>query len=158
VADYGMLAEKAKLRQDAEKLSTDRDRDLTVDPKAFFEKVRSHLFEEMDKANAELSKRGADHIGQNHLAGFDNEMFLTFGTDLLCRVTLNTLVGGCRITVVLSGPPNGYELSRKEYPFDSDGPSAEMLLAQTAGFSVVDTRPKKIAVDIISNLLAGKFN
>jgi hypothetical protein len=153
-----MLADRAKLRQDAEKSSIDRDRDLTVDPKAFFEKVRMHLFEEMKKANFELRKRGADRIGQNHLPGFDNEMFLTFGTDLLCRVTLNTMAGGYRITAVLSGPPNGYELSRKEYPFDSEGASAQMFLAKTAGFSLVDTRPKKIAVDIISSLLAGRFS
>jgi hypothetical protein len=153
VVDYGKLADKAKLRQNAENPRTDK-----VAPKAFFEKVRVHILDEMKKANAELQKRGADHIGQNHLAGFDNEMFLTFGTDLLCRVTLNTLVGGCRITAVLSGPPNGYELSRKEYPFDSNGTSAQMLLAKAAGFSVVDPRPKKIAVDIISSILAGKFN
>jgi hypothetical protein len=153
VVDYGKLADKAKLRQDAENLPTEE-----VAPKAFFEKVRVHLFQEMKKANAELQKRGADHIGQNHLPGFDNEMFLTFGTDLLCRVTLNTLVGECRITAVLSGPPNGSELSRKEYPFDSNAASAKMLLAQAAGFSVVDTRPREIAVDIISSILAGKFN
>jgi hypothetical protein len=158
MVDYGKLADRAKSRQDAENLSTNRDRKPKVIPKAFFEKVRTHLFEEMNKANVELSKRGADRIGQNHLAGFDNEMFLTFGTDLLCRVTLNTMVGGCRITAVLSGPPNGYELSRKEYPFDCDGQSAEMILAKAAGFALVDTRPKKIAVDIISGILAGNFN
>jgi hypothetical protein len=153
MVDYGKLADKAKLRQDADSLNSDK-----VAPTVFFGKVRTHLFEEMSKANIELSKRGADRIGQNHLASFDNEMFLTFGTDLMCRVTLNTMAGGCRITAVLSGPPNGYELSRKEYPFDGDGPSAEMLLAKAAGFSVVDTRPKKIAVDIISSILAGRFN
>jgi hypothetical protein len=153
VVDYGKLADNAKLRQDAEHPPAD-----TVAPKAFFEKVRRHLFEEMNKANIELRKRGADRIGQNHLPGFDNEMFLTFGTDLLCRVTLKTMTGTCRITAVLSGPPNGYELSRKEFPFDNDGPSAKMLLAKAAWFSLIDTRPKKIAVDIISSILAGSFN
>jgi hypothetical protein len=59
---------------------------------------------------------------------------------------------------VLSGPPNGYELSRKEYPFNCDGISTEMLLVKAAGASVVNTLSKKIAVDIVSNLLAGKFN
>jgi hypothetical protein len=158
VVDYGKLADKAKLRQDAEKMPTDRDRKSKVAAKTFFEKVKTHLFEEMNKANVELSKRGADRIGQNHLAGFDNEMFLTFGTDLLCRVTLNTMAGGCRITAVLSGPPNGYELSRKEYPFDCNGISAEMLPGKTAGFSVANTLSMKIAVDIISSILSGKFN
>lgn len=153
MVDYGKLADRAKLRQDAENLHTDN-----VAPKKFFEKVRTHLFEEINKANIELSKRGAGRIGQNHLSGFDNEMFLTFGTNLLCRITLNTMVGGCRITAILIGPPNAYELSRREYPFDGDGPSAEMLLAKAAGFSVVDTRPKEIAVDIVSSILAGKFS
>jgi hypothetical protein len=153
VVDYGKLADKAKMRQKAEILPTEE-----VVPKAFFEKVRGQLLEEMNKANIELGKREAGSIGQNHLAGFDNEMFLTFGTDLLCRVTLNTMAGGCKITAVLSGPPNGYELSRKEYPFNCDGISTEMLLVKAAGASVVNTLSKKIAVDIISNLLAGKFN
>jgi hypothetical protein len=158
VVDYGKLAEKAKRRQDAENLPVAGNMEQKSNPKAFFERVRTQLLKEMDKANVELGKRGADRISQNHLAGFDNEMFLTFGTDLLCRVTLNTMAGGCRITAVLSGPPNGCELSRKEYPFDCDGVNAEMLLAKTAGFSLVDPLPKKIAVDIISSLLAGKFD
>jgi hypothetical protein len=158
MVDYGKLADGAKQRQDAENVSTVRNRELKVAPKAFFEKVRAHLFVEINKANAELLKRGIRYIDQNHLSGFDNEIFLTYGTDVLCRIMLNTLAGKCQITAISSGPPNGYELLRKEYPFNNDVSGTGMLLDKGAEFPAVEPRSEDIAVDIISSILVGKFD
>jgi hypothetical protein len=130
-------------------------RQLRADPCVFFARVRTQLLEEMKKANVELRKRGAAFLEQNHLPGFPNEMFLTYGTDSLCRVGLGILGGGCRVTAVISGPPNGYEISRKEYLCDQEGFCRE---ARPDGRAVVASHPDEIAVDIISGILRGKFD
>jgi hypothetical protein len=158
MVDYGKLAERAKQRQDAEIVHTGSGRELKVDPKVFFERVKAHILKEMNKANTELRKRGADCIGQNHLSGFDNEIFLTYGTSLLCRVTLNTSVGKCLVTAAISGPPNGYELSRREYPFNNDVLNMKMPQAPGAENATVEPYPEDIAVDIVSSILVGAFD
>jgi hypothetical protein len=155
VVDYAKLAGKAKGKQDEDKLAFDRHRKLRADPCAFFERVSGHLVEEMKKANVELRKRGAAVLGQNHLPNFVNEIFLTYGTDTLCRVGLGIIGGGCRVTAVISGPPNGYVISRKEYLCDQDAACQEV---RHAGRLAVASRPNEIAVDIISGILVGKFD
>jgi hypothetical protein len=110
----------------------------------------------MNRANVELSKRKAVGFSQSHMPGFDGEIFLTFGTDLLCRVTLVVLGERCEIKAVISGPPNGYELSRREYPLNQQEVGAQ---APDAGETLVSgISPYQIAVDIISSVLVGKFS
>jgi hypothetical protein len=156
VVDYAKLADIAKQMQDAEKISVDKQQERKVDPRIFFESVRAHLIEEMNKANVELSKRKTVGFSQSHMPGFDGEIFLTFGTDLLCRVTLVVLGGRCEIKAVISGPPNGYELSRREYPLNQQEADAQ---TPDAGETVVSgISPYQIAVDIISSVLVGKFS
>jgi hypothetical protein len=155
VADYVKLAEKAKARQEADRLATEDHKRLRADPCAFFERVAAHLIEEMKKANVELRKRKASTLEQNHLPGFSEEVFITYGTDALCRVGLGILGGGCRITAVISGPPNGYEISRKEYPCDQAADCREALPAVEEG---VPDCPDQIAADIISGILLGNFD
>jgi hypothetical protein len=153
MVDYAKLAIKAKKMQDAEKLSAAKKHGLKVDPRIFFENVKTHLLEEMKKANVELYKRNAVGFGQNHMPGFDDEIFITFGTDLLCRITLVLLGGRCHIKAVLSGPPNGYEISRKEYCFNEEESDTASLCEEPA----VTVTPAQIAVDIISSVMVGKF-
>ena len=155
MVDYAKLADTAKVKQDADRSAAERHRQLRADPCVFFGRVRARLLEEMKKANVELRKRGAAFLEQNHLPGFPNEMFLTYGTDSLCRVGLGIMGGGCRVTAVISGPPNGYEISRKEYLCDQDAACQEV---RPAGRLVVACRPNEIAVDIISGILVGKFD
>ncbi|MGA3011956.1 MAG: hypothetical protein ABSD72_17000 [Terracidiphilus sp.] len=156
--NYAMLADSAKKMQDADKLASMTYKELRVDPHAFFDAVKAHLVSEMKKANVELRKRDAGTIDQNHLGGFDTEAFLTFGTDSLCRVGLGIKAGECRITAVISGPPNGYEISRKEYLCVQDAARKEVLATAEAGLPNVITSPREIAVDIISSILVRKFN
>ncbi len=157
MVDYAELAGIARARHEAERHSAVRHRGPKADPKAYFDKVKTHVFAEMIKANVELRRSGAPLLGRNHLPGFDREIFVTFGTDLLCRVSLEVRSGTDFILAVISGPPNGLELSRREYPCNYDASSLEMPHAVDAGAPVIGIRPELIAVDIISSVLRGEF-
>lgn len=155
VVDYAKLADAAKAKQDADKSAAVRQKQQSADPCVFFATVRTYLLEEMKKANVELRKRGAAFLDQNHLPGFPNEVFLTYGTDTLCRVGLGTMGGGCRVTAIISGPPNGKEIARKTYFCLGDALCHEVL---PVGRTAVACRPDEIAVDIISGILLKKFD
>jgi hypothetical protein len=155
MVNYAKLAEKAKMIQIADKLEAERHKQLREDPCIFFDKVKAHIVEEMNKANVELRKRGAATFDRNYLPGFSEELFLTYGTDSLCRVGLGILGGGCRVTAVISGPPNGYEISRKEYLCNQDKACQEVLPAVEEGMPPEGSCPEEIAVDIISGILRG---
>jgi hypothetical protein len=155
--DYANLAAKAKATQDDEKLAAGRNRELKSDPCAFFARVKKCIFEEMTKANAELSKRGAAVFDRNHLPGFDEDIFLTYGTDSLCRVGLGFVAGRCMITAVISGPPNGYEISRKEYLCDQKASCPDKIHAVGVELPSFGSSPEEIAADIISSVLVGRF-
>src|ERR1035441_5622565 len=96
MVNYAKLADKAKMIQVADKLEAERHKELRADPCVFFDKVKAHIVEEMNKANVELRKRGAATFDRNYLPGFSEELFLTYGTDSLCRVGLGIIGGGDR--------------------------------------------------------------
>jgi hypothetical protein len=158
VLDYGRLAETAREKQEADRLVSQKHQQLRADPCVFFDSVKAHLVEEMNKANVEMRKRHAAVLDQNHLPGFEDEVFLTYGTDALCRVGLGIMGGGCRVTAVISGPPNGYEISRREYLCVQAEDCSEVLHVGGAGSSTVIACPNEIAADIIAGILAGKFD
>jgi hypothetical protein len=153
MVNYAQLADAAKAKQEADRLAAERHRQLRADPCVFFARVREHLLEEMRKANVELRRRRAALFDQNHLPGFPNEMFITYGIDTLCRVGLGIMDGGCRVTAVLSGPPNGYEISRKAYLCDKPACQEERPEEGRA----VPCGPDEIAQDIIAGVLLGRF-
>ena len=103
MVDYAELADLARARHEAERHSAARHRGPKADPKAFFDKVKTQVFAEMNKANVELRKSGAPLFARNHLPGFDREIFVTFGTDLLCRISLEVRTGRDFILAVFSG-------------------------------------------------------
>jgi len=157
MVNYAKLADSAKKMQDARKSASDTQKELRADPCALFNSVKAHLAAEMKKANVELRKRGSVTIDQNHLPGFDTEAFLTFGTDSLCRVGLGMREGECRITAVFCGPPNGHEISRKEYLCDQKMPCRDKIQATGVEFQSRGYSPREIATDIISSMLVGRF-
>jgi hypothetical protein len=157
MADYAELADNARARHEAEQQLAVRQLGLKADPQAYFDKVKTLIFTEMNKANVELHRSGAPLFGRNHLPTFDREIFVTFGTDLLCRVSLEVRAGRDFILASISGPPNGFELSRREYPCNNDASNLQMHLAGEAGAMVIGIRPEQIAVDIVSSVLRGKF-
>jgi hypothetical protein len=75
VPDYAKLADIARERQEAERLVSERHKQLRPDPCSFFEQVKAHLMNGMEKANVELRRRGVALLGRNHLPGFDDEVF-----------------------------------------------------------------------------------
>jgi hypothetical protein len=157
MADYAELADIAKARHEAEQRVAVAHLGIKADPKAYFDKVKTFIFTEMNKANVELHKNGAPLFGRNHLPSFDREIFVTFGTDLLCRVSLELRAGRHFILASISGPPNGFELSRREYPCINDASYLEMQSAGDMGAPVLGIRPEQIAVDIVSSILRGEF-
>ena len=157
MVNYAKLAEKAKMIQIADKLEAERHKQLRTDPCVFFEKVKEHIVEEMNKANVELRKRNAAGFDRNYLPGFSDELFLTYGTDSLCRVGLG-IQGGCRVTAVISGPPNGFEISRKEYLCNQDKACHEVLPDVDVAMPPDGSCPEEIAVDVISGILRGGFD
>ena len=154
MVNYGKLADDARGMRDAGKRADGAHREMSTDPCIFFQRVKASVVEEMNKANVELQKRRASTLGRNHLPGFDDQIFLTYGTDALCRVGLGIKQGECRITAAISGPPNGYELSRKEYRCCQD----PARFPEKPEYFDEPITPSEIAEDIISSILIGKFN
>jgi hypothetical protein len=157
VIDYAKLAEKAKAKQDAGKLAAERQSGKRSDPKLFFERVKAHIVEEMDKANAELRKRGAGTISRNYLPSYGGKICLTYGTYLLCCVELEAQAEGSSIKAVISGPPNGYEIARKEYSVSQDASVVERHESKDGGSVVAVSGPDGVAADIISSILVCEF-
>lgn len=157
MVNYAKLADSAQKMRDSDKSASDTHKEPRADPCAFFAAVKAHLTAEMTKANVELRKRHAVTIDQNHLPGFDTEAFLTFGTDSLCRVGLGIRAGECRITAVFCGPPNGCEISRKEYLCNQKAPCPDKTHAAGVELHSRGYSPQEIAADIISSILIGRF-
>jgi hypothetical protein len=156
--DYAKLADLAKLRMIVDRTAVEKHRELRAARCTFFEGVKAHLADEMNKANMELRKKKAPTFDLLHLPNFDEEIFLTYGIDSLCRVGLGIMSGGCRITAVISGPPNGYEISRREYLCVQEASCSEVLHLVGAELTTVVACPDEIAADIISGILVGKFD
>jgi hypothetical protein len=157
MSDYTKLADIAKLNEIVDKSVVEKHKELRADPCTFLDKVKTRLMEEMNKANVELRKKKAPTFDRIHLPSFDEEVLLTYGTSSLCRVGLGIMSGGCRITAVISGPPNGYEISRREYRCKQEGSCREVLAVDEAHSRTIAFSPEEVAADIISGVLVGKF-
>ncbi len=158
MVNYEKLAMKAKLAQDAERLSAERDKEAKASSSAFFAKVKVHIAEEIKKANVELRKKKAGIFEWIHLPTFEEDVFLTYGTDSLCRVGLGVMRNEFKVTAVISGPPNGYEISRKEYFCNDGAPVQNVLFPGVVAFPSYVSYPEEIAIDIISGILRGGFD
>jgi len=158
MVDYGKLAAEAKAMQDTANLASPRDERLEADPKVFFQRVTAQIGEEMNRANAELRKRGVGAIARNHLGGFEGVVFLTFGIGLLCKVELACDGRGDRIRAIISGPPSGLETARKEFPIGEEPLGFGRPRAEGAGLLNTGYSPEEIAQDIISGIVIGKFD
>jgi hypothetical protein len=158
MVDYEKLAAQAKAAQDAANFASRKAQETSVDPKVFFQRVTANLNEEMNKANVELEKRGIEPISRNHLPNFDGIIFLVFGIGFMCRVELDAQPRTPRIKAIICGPPNGYELSRKEFAFGQEASSSGLPNAEKGGSRVVGPTPQEIAQEIIAGIVIGKFD
>jgi hypothetical protein len=158
VVNYGELAIRAKAKQEAAKVAAERQIEPRIDPTTFFEAVEARIDEEMSIANVELHRRGMGTIGRNRLPSFGDKICLTYGISNLCSVELDLKGGKCRIKAIISGPPNGYEISRKEYLFNHEEKHLKTLQAEEPGLLVAGYSAHEIAVDVISCLIMGQFD
>jgi hypothetical protein len=157
VVNYGELADRAKaLQEPGVHSASERIKRSESDASLFFEHVKTHIFEEMSKANAELAKRRLGGIERVFSPGFEGKLCLTFGASLLCTVDLNAQANGGRVTAIINGPPNGYEISRKEFLFSIHPAKKAAHPEEGAGQSAA-YGPDQIAVEIVSGLLQGSF-
>jgi hypothetical protein len=62
------------------------------------------------------------------------------------------------VTVVISGPPNGFEISRKEYLCSKVANCEEILPTEAVELPPDGSCPEEIAVDIITGILRGGFD
>jgi hypothetical protein len=158
MVDYEKLAAQAKAAQDAADFASRKAHESAFDPRVFFQRVTTNLNEEMNKANVELEKRGIEPISRNHLPNFDGIIFLVFGLGFMCRVELDPQPRTARIRAIICGPPNGQELSRREFSIGQGAPSAGPLSAERGGSRVVGPTPQEIAQEIIAGIVIGKFD
>jgi hypothetical protein len=158
MVDYEKLAAQAKAAQDAASFASRKAQESAVDPKVFFQRVTTNLNEEMNKANVELLKRGIDPISRNHLPNFDGVIFLVFGIGFMCRVELDAQPRVSRVKAIICGPPNGHELSRKEFFFGQEASPSRSPNAEKGGLRLVGPTPQEIAQDIIAGIVIGTFN
>jgi hypothetical protein len=157
MVDYEKLAAQAKATRDAATFASRKAEESAFDPKGYFTQVTSHLNEEMNKANVELLKRGVDIISRNHLPGFDGVIFLSFTIGYMCRVELDAQPRMSRIKAIISGPPNGYEVSRKEFFFGQEASPSSSPNAEKAVLQIVGPTPQEVAQEIIAGIVIGKF-
>jgi hypothetical protein len=161
VVDYAKLADKARALRDAARGGNGRAEARRQDPVAFFDRVKSHLISEMQKANLELAKRGVATLDRSFSPSFSGRFCFTFGTSLFCSVELDPKPGQPRIRAVMSGPPNGGEIGRREYLFNHDSAAPEppsFRAGEGAGVIVTGLNPEDTAIDIISCILTGEFS
>jgi len=159
MVDYAKLADKAKAIQEAAKGGGRRDEQLEHDPAAFYQKVKTHLITEINRANPELTKRGVPTLDRSFLPSFSGKFCFTFGISLLCSVDLDAQPGRHRIKAIITGPPNGNEVGKREYFFNRGVDEAPSYRAEEPGLTTVTgLNPEEIAVDIVSSILSGEFS
>jgi hypothetical protein len=159
VVDYGKLADRAKELQRAGKLGGDFPEARQADPRELYEKVKTLVLEEVAKANAELGKRKMVLIERVLSPSYAGRLCLSFGVSLLCNVDYTSSPeGSCRITAIISGPPNAAEISRKQFLVAGGSPQRERHGRLAAIHWEESSPPQQIAVEIVSGLLGGEFD
>ena len=159
MVNYGDLADRAQAQQQVGNPSAAESlKKSESDAQLFFERVKERIAEEMAKANAELAKRRVGGIERVFSPGFEGKLCLTFGASLLCSVDLNARAEGGRITAIINGPPNGYEISRKEFLFSYPPQERTVASQEAARQTAAGAAPGQIAVEIVSGLIQGRFD
>jgi hypothetical protein len=58
---------------------------------------------------------------------------------------------------VISGPPNGYEISRREYLCKQEEACREVIAIEESQAKTIAFGPEEVAADIIAGVLVGRF-
>jgi len=150
VTDYRALADKLRGIDEAVKPAVERPVQPVTDVTSFYAAVKARIDREIEKANVELRQRRLPIIERIFMPAFHGRLGLTFGTSFLCNVELREAKG--QITAVISGPPHGTEIARKEYFLSWRTPGPRIFLVDTEKVSEPPP-PEAIAAEIVSALL-----
>jgi len=121
------------------------------DPGAFFEQLKQHLIEEVTKANAELHKRRLVPIERVLVPCYLGRLCLTFGTIIMCCVEFDAARG--RIISAIIGPPNRWELARREYLLSNGRAKLERSFTPHPDRTPEAGGPDQVASDIVAEIL-----
>jgi len=149
VNDYGMLAEKLRSSHGQEERTRELKREF--DPGAFFEDVKRQIVEEINKANAELHKRRLVPIERVLVPCYLGRLCLTFGTIIMCCVEFEATRS--RITSVIIGPPNRWELARRDYLLSGGRANLDYSSKPFPDRKLEAGSAEEVASDIVSEIL-----
>ncbi len=152
MTDYGALADKLNSLEKAVKPAHECLVEHGTAPVAFYERVKAQIDGQVEKANAELHKRRLPTIERVFVPSFYGKLCLTFGTEMLCHVDLQETTG--RIVMMISGPPHGLEITRKEYRLSQEATGVQAFPNDTAASVTTGYDPARLAAEIVSELLA----
>jgi hypothetical protein len=155
VIDYGVLADRISGSVQAGSPARKRLARNGIDPAAFYESVKAHVEWEVRKANEELRKRQLSTIERIFVPSFLGRLSLTFGTALLCSVELNESKG--RVRAVIFGPPNHGEIARKDFFLIPEALALQYSPTDEPQKAAVGYSPDRIAAEIVSGFMTGKF-
>lgn len=155
MTDYDSLADKLKGFEKAGESEHKKLAKHGFDPTTFYKFVKQQVDEEVEKANSELRKRNLPLIERVFMPSYQGKISLTFGTGMLCTVELRASKG--QVIAAIFGPPNRRPISRKDYILDPKAvapqpPPVDETKKVGIGFS-----PQRIAGEVVSGLLMGKF-
>jgi len=145
-----MLAERLRT-SDHRREEGKRDQKKEFDPRAFFEQLKQHLMAEVNKANAELYKRRLVPIERVLVPCYLGRLCLTFGTIIMCCVEFDS--ARRRITAAIIGPPNRWELARREYQLSDGRAKLDRSSTPYPDRSPAEGGPEAVACDIVSEIL-----
>jgi hypothetical protein len=155
VNDYSSLAEKLKGLQKGSESERKGLAKHGFDPATFYKFVKEQVDKEVENANTELRKRNLPLIERVFMPSYQGKISLTFGTGLLCTVELQASKG--QVIAAIFGPPNRRPISRKEYILDPKAVAPQPASTDEAKKVGIGYSPQKIATEVVSGLLTGKF-
>jgi hypothetical protein len=163
MVDYAKLAEEEKARQEAAHAAAEAERLRQKALRDFFDSVETHLSDEINKANEELSKRG-DPTFSRPQRPFKNEerIDIAYGTrSPCCKLILQTTdveVGLSRIVVELFGDSED-EIGRTEFVLEGEALDLKAYKSLVEGFPdhSVEVTSAEIAQQIVPGIIRGHF-
>ncbi|MGD0730973.1 MAG: hypothetical protein ABR956_06895 [Terracidiphilus sp.] len=163
MVDYAKLVGEEKARQDSTLSLAEIQKRREVDLVALFRDVQIALGEEVAKANAELSKRGAATISGPFRPVIGEERIeLALGAvDPSCRVTIQSTKGEValsRIVVELFGD-TGASIAQSDYITEDQVLPLKVYKSLVEGFpdKSVEMTPAAIAQEIVPAIIRGRF-
>jgi hypothetical protein len=76
----------------------------------------------------------------------------------MCKVELHAGQLLSRIKAIITGPPNGHEISRTEFVFGQEASPSALPFAEVGPMRIVGPTPQDVAQEIVAGIVIGKFD